>query len=61
MAKPSHERMYQEIVDVSDEICSEWEIDFLDSIEGRILRGTLSDKQKAVLERIYEKACKSRF
>jgi hypothetical protein len=57
----SHETMYQEICEVSDEICSEWEIDFLDSIEPRVLRGDLSEKQIAVLERIYEKACKSRF
>jgi hypothetical protein len=61
MSAKTHETMYQEIVEVSDKVCSVWEIDFLDSIEPRILRETLSDKQKAILERIYDKVCKSHF
>lgn len=56
-----YERMYDEIMEVSDEICSAWEIEFLESIEGRVRRGLLTDKQKAVLERIYDKACKSPY
>ncbi len=57
----THATMYQEICEVSDKVCNEWEIDFLDSIECRVLNDNLSDKQKAVLERIYDKVCRSPY
>ena len=54
------QQMYDEIMEVSDEICSPWEIDFLESIGALLDRGIeLSDKQRDVLERIYGKACRS--
>ncbi len=62
MADISHQRMLEEIMEVSDKICSPWEIDFLESIQRQVSQGrTLSDKQAAVLERIYKKACESAY
>ena len=57
----SDSQMYEEIMEVSDKICSEWEIDFLESIKPRVEGGMLSLKQQDVLTRIYKKACDSRY
>jgi len=55
-------QMYDEIIEVSDKICTEWEIDFLESIGPHLKHvGAISDKQRAVLERIYAKACRSPY
>ena len=54
--------MIEEIMEVSDLICSPWEIDFMESIKGYIERfGILTDKQRETLERIYQKACDSPY
>ena len=56
----SPQRMYDEITEVSDEICNAWEIDFLENIGGMLSRGIpLSDERLAKLEQIYAKACAS--
>jgi hypothetical protein len=54
-------RMYEEIMEVSSEICDEREIDFLESISVDVENDTLSPKQKAWLRRIWEKACGSPY
>lgn len=39
--------------EASDKLTS-WEMDFIDSVEGQLFRkGTLSQKQQEILERIY--------
>ena len=54
--------MYDEIMEVSDKICSPWEIDFMESLGSCLENGrAISDKQRAVLERIYDKACRSDY
>jgi hypothetical protein len=54
--------MYDEIMEVSDEICNAWEIDFLESIGACLSRGIqLTDPRRETLERIYDKACKSAY
>ena len=58
----SSDQLFQEVDEVSDEICSAWEIDFLESIGGRLSRGIhLTDPQRETLQRIYDKACKSAY
>ena len=62
MGDMTSQQMYDEIMEISDRICSEWEIDFLESIGPRLEHtGQISDKQRDVLERIYDKACKSAY
>ena len=60
MPNMSSQRMHEEIMEISDEICTPWEIDFLEGITFTLNQGAeLTAKQRAVLERIYEKACAS--
>ena len=62
MSNKSSQTLYDEITEISDEICSAWEIDFLESIGQRLGQGCeLSPAQRAVLERIYAKACASAY
>lgn len=54
-----HKTMYREIVDAheNDDLeLTDWEITFLDSIEGLIDIKMLSEKQIEVLERLWDKA-----
>ena len=58
----SSDHIFQEVDEVSDSICNEWEIDFLESVRGCLSRGiALSDGRRKTLERIYDKACKSAY
>lgn len=54
-----HREMVEEIEPVMDEICTEWECDFI----GDMLDwdGDFTEKQQAVIERIYKKACDSPY
>ena len=47
----------EEIAEVANELCTEWEINFIESVQE--WTGDFTDKQKAVIDRIYEKACAS--
>jgi hypothetical protein len=53
--------MHEEVMEVSDRICNEWEIDFLEGIARRAQQERLTEKQLAILERIYRKACESPY
>lgn len=53
---PDHGTMISEIIEVASDACSEWECEFMESIQGR--SRALTDKQAAVLERIYAKVCR---
>ena len=58
----SSDHIFQEVDEVSDVICTPWEIDFLESIGTRLAAGgELTPPQRDVLERIYDKACKSAY
>ena len=52
-----------EVQEIADEICTPWEIDFLESIREQLLEGrTLSKKpggQEEILDGIYQKAVDS--
>ena len=58
----SDSAMYDEITEVQDELrLSDWDIDFLESIEGSARDDDLSTGRREQLERIYEIACRSRY
>ena len=56
---PDDARMWEEIAEVAYEVCTEWEAEFIESIEARAKAGTLTERQQKTLVRIYEKACRS--
>ena len=51
---PDYFTMISEILEVASKVLNEWECDFIENVSG--LR-TFSPKQKAVIEKIYEKVC----
>jgi len=54
--------MIEEINEVAEDVCSEWEYSFMESITEQFEeRGSLSEKQEEILERIYKKACDSDY
>lgn len=53
-----HQTMVEEIAEVADEVLSEWEIGFIEDMTGK---AAFSEKQKAVIERIYGKVCDSPY
>jgi len=58
----SHGTMWDEIDEISERLdLSEWEMSFLEDIKTRAHDGTLSEKQAAVLEKIYRRACESPY
>ena len=49
-----------EISEIASEICTEWECEFLESVQEQLLaKRELSDKQRKVLDKLYEKACRA--
>ena len=52
----------EEVCEVADKICNEWECGFIENIKKQFEKSnSLSEKQTAILDRIYEKACKSQY
>ena len=55
-------KIIDEIREVMLQVCTQWECDFMDSIAMQVKRGrVLSEKQKKVLDKIYEKVCESPY
>jgi len=50
----------EEIMEIADEILTEWERDFMESISQRD-PDSLTEKQQNVLDKIYDKACRSPY
>ena len=48
-----------EIEEVANEVLNEWEIDFINSLLYTVT--PLTDKQKAKIDEIYKKVCKSPY
>lgn len=58
----SDSRMYDEIVEVQDKLrLSDWDLGFLENVEGSAHDDDLSPARRKQLERIYEVACRSKF
>ena len=56
------DRMIAESLEVCAAICTEWECDFLTSIQERRADGReLTEKQRTILRNIYEKVCASPY
>ena len=52
----------EECLEVAPEVCTEWEIDFLESVEVQMEDGrSMSDKQEELIDRIYKKVCQSPY
>ena len=59
---PEIRTMIEEINEIIEKICTEWEYDFMESITEQFdSRGILTEKQQEILERIYKKACESPY
>lgn len=54
-------RKVQETSDVMDKICTDWECDFLNDMMKRQSHLPYSDKQAAIINKLYEKACNSPY
>ncbi len=58
-AGPDDQTKLREIAEISEKICTPWEQDFIESLLE--WEGDFTDKQRDVLSRIYEKACRSPY
>ena len=59
MSEPDHRQKVKECQEVAAKCCTQWECDFLDSMDE--WEGDFTEKQKAIIDRIYEKVCKSPY
>jgi len=50
--------MVKEIEEVASDVLNEWECGFIENVSGR---KTFSDKQGAIIEKIYRKVCESPY
>ena len=50
--------MIKEIEEVASDALNEWEIGFIENVSGR---KTCTDKQGAMIEKIYRKGCESPY
>ena len=58
----SPEEKVGEIWEVADKICNEWEYGFMENIVGVVSEGkTLSEGRLIIIDRLFEKACKSPY
>jgi len=54
----THQQMVSEIHEVASEVLNEWECGF---IEDQVGKTWFSPKQKAVIEKLYDKICESPY
>lgn len=56
-------QMIIETTEVADKICTEWECSFLKDMTERVKEGktNFTDKQEAVIRKLYKKACQSPY
>lgn len=55
----TYKEKVEEITEIVEKICSEWEMEFLESMEE--WKGEYTEKQKAVIDRLYQRACESPY
>jgi len=53
-----HKDKVEEIAEVSSEILNEWECDFIENMRNK---RKFTDRQKIIIDQIYEKACESPY
>lgn len=54
-----YRQMVEEIAEVVELVCNEWECEFIENVLDWI--GEYTDKQKEVIDRIYQRACESPY
>ncbi len=55
---PDYPKMVKEIAEVASDVLTEWECGFIEDQTGR---QSFSEKQRDIIDRIYEKVCNSSF
>ena len=63
MPELSNREKIEEIMEVADQVLSNWERDFCEDIsrKSEYILNSLTEKQQDVLDRIYQKVCNSPF
>lgn len=63
MVDPSYAKKVVEIHEISDKICNDWEARFIQNMITWAAEtdDDFTDKQKAVIDKLYEKACSSPY
>ena len=63
MPELSNREKIEEIMEVADQVLSNWERDFCEDInrKSEYILNSLTEKQQDVLDRIYKKVCNSPF
>lgn len=64
MTSPDEATMVEESLEVADKVCTEWETEFLESLQGRFETNPnheLTTKQSDKLADIYQKVCRSPY
>jgi hypothetical protein len=57
--EPTYSQKVKEAQEVAAKACTQWECDFLDSMDE--WEGDFTEKQKAIIDRIYNKVCESSY
>lgn len=59
MKNPDYKKKVEEIIEIAQQVCSEWEFNFIESVDEQEFDYT--EKQKKIIDRIYERACESPY
>lgn len=59
MPEPDHRQKVAESQEVANQVLTQWECDFLDSMDA--WKGAFTEKQKEVIDKIYKKVCESPY
>ena len=54
----SYEQKIEEIAEIADKILNEWEINFIESVSDREF---LTQPQKDIIDKLYQRACESPY
>jgi hypothetical protein len=53
--------MWEEVSEIAEKICNDWELDFLETIEMSARDEDLSPKRLVVLKKLWIRACDSKY
>ena len=59
MAELSDKEKVMQIAEVICQIGTEWEVEFIENLQ--LWKGEYTEKQKAIIEKLWKKACESEF
>jgi len=61
MDYPDQTIMWEEVSEIAEKICNDWELDFLETIEMSARDEDLSPKRLVVLKKLWIRACDSKY